>query len=152
MSKVVVKDVHIARKSHRGKQLENQALSQKYGRFKSKKTLLYTHLCMFQHLNCTRRAAIPVTDTQTDRKFKHEQTTIRLASSPGSPPPLCFICARNVRLNVGGREPGQLRSRTDTDDVFSVARAIHAVDTVHVIKATQVLPFRRLNVHFTYIK
>ena len=34
-----------------------------------------------------------------------------VASSPGSTPPLCFICViilytQNVHLNVGGGEPG----------------------------------------------
>ena len=47
-----------------------------------------------------------------------------LASSPGSPPPLCFIRVilfmRNYYSHKGGGEPGQLWSRADTDDTFNV--------------------------------
>jgi len=69
MSKVVVEDIQKARKL-RGKQIylyiENQALSQKSSQFKFEKTWLCIHLCMFQHLNCTRWAAISVTDGITE--------------------------------------------------------------------------------------
>ena len=66
-----------------------------------------------------------------------------LASSPGSPPPLCYTCdylhnMRNVCLNVGEGEPGQLQSLADTDDAFGVARAIH----VHVVNTERIISVR----------
>ena len=69
---------------------------------------------------------------------KKKLYNVLIASSPGSPPPLCFICmiiwyTWNVRLNIGGGEAGRLWSRVDTDDAFSVAWTIHMVDTERII-------------------